>query len=182
MPTETSAVGPLQLPIPVGAAQSPVDDPVTTGLLAWFGFWLQFDLNAKLANLVGTSADACPVTNRFGWDPINPKPSFVWADQTQADQTIVVPALYCWLDKGKTKPYSTVTDQLERRGGLLWIYDQLTLPGALVDRYGLRAAVEASLSRAASLGRHPAFGLYGGPPGQPIEVALQLTGDGMWLE
>ena len=182
MPTETSQVGPTILPYPAGAANTAIVDPTVVGLLAYFAYWLQFDLNAKIQNLAGTTQDVCPSANQFPWNPLDPKPSFMWADQTQTQEGLCVPALYVWLEKGKIKPYSTVTDMLERRGGVLWLYDQLVLPGAQVFRQGLRGAVEASLARAASLGRHPAFSLAGGPSGVPIEVALQLTGDGMWIE
>lgn len=155
-------------------------DPTVDGLLAYFSFWLQYDLNAKLANMQGTSSDACPTTNRFGWDPTAPSATFIRGRQDSNASPF--PALYLWLDKGKAKPYTTIYDLRDRTGGIMWIFDELILPGALVDRYGLRAAVEATLFRAASLARHPGFALNGGPLGQPVDVALQLSAMGFWID
>ncbi len=180
MPTSASSVAALDLPLAPGALNSAVLDTSVDGLLAYFAFWLQYDLNTKLANLMGTSADACPAANRFPWNPMEPSKTFVRGRQD--GNTSPFPALYLWLDKAKAKPYTTIYDLRDRKGGILWVFDELTLPGGLVDRYGLRAAVEATIWRAASLARHPGFGLPGGPLGQPIDVALKLSAMGFWVD
>lgn len=176
MPTVDSTLGLLQLPLPAGAINTEIDDISVSGLLDYFAFWLRYDLNTKLANLQGTSADACPVTNRFPWNPLDPTKTFVRGRQDGDPSPF--PALYLWLDGGKITQYTQVYDMRERTGGLLWLFDEIPIPGALVDRHGLRGAVEATIMRANSLARHPSYAFRGGPLGQPIDVALNLTGWG----
>lgn len=175
MPTAINAVGPLELPLDPGPINTAIDDPVVTGLLDYLAFWLRASLNAKLANLHGTSGDAAPVKNRFPWDPAT---YFVRGRQDGAASPF--PALYVWwTGKSTTVPYSILKEARMRTIGVCWIFDELTLPGALEDRHGLRAAVDAVISTAISLGHHPAYGLNGARPGSPLAVSLNLCAHGM---
>lgn len=175
MPGPTNSVGPLSLPLAAGAPDTAIDDPTVTGLLDYFAFWLRTSLNAKLGNLQGTSADAVPVANRFPWDPAS---YFVRGAQDGAPNPF--PALYVWwMGRGTRFPRSTLKTMRQRQLGVMWVFDELTLPGALVDRHGLIAAADAALESAVDLGYHPSYGLNSAPMGTPVAVSLSLSGPGM---
>jgi hypothetical protein len=178
-------VGPLNLPVPAGAPLSAVDDPTISGLMDYIAFWIRTSLNAKLASLqtgrldgVGTITDAVPTANRFPWDPAA---HFVRGEADGAPRPF--PALYCWWQgKGARVPYSILKTLRRRDVGVCWVFEEITLPGALIDRHGLRAAVDAAIHSAIDLGYHPEYGHNGAPLGTPIAVSLQLCGFGVRYE
>lgn len=175
MPTATSTVGPLDMPLPAGATESAVDDPTLSGLARYLAFWLNLDLNTKLANLPGTSSTAVPVDNVFLWDPGK---YFVRGRGDGASSPI--PALYLWrMGRSQYARYSTVYDMRLSTIGLLWAFDELVLPGSFEDRYGLVGAADASLFRAVQLGYHPSYTPVGGRAGTHIAVALSLCAHGV---
>jgi hypothetical protein len=179
MPSASSNVGPLTLPLAPGAPDSAVDDPTVSGLADYLRFCIRFDLNAKLANLSGTSADAVPAGNVFLWNPLQPGALFTRGRGDGAANPF--PALYVWGGRGRMSEQTLVYDAEERDIGLVWLFDELLLPGALVDRSGLRNAVIKSIERAISRRAHPAYSYQGGPTGVPIAVSLGLSGRGILL-
>jgi hypothetical protein len=177
MPTYDSAVGALELPLAPGAQDTPIDDPVVAGLGDYLRFCIRYDLNQKLANLRGTSADAVPAGNLFGWNPLEPSATFLRS--RGAGQPSPLPALYVWGSKGRTVAQTIVYDVEERDIGILWVFDEIVVPEGLEDRYGLRNAVAKAIGRAISLRAHPAYRYNGGPAGVPIALSLGLSGRGI---
>ncbi len=179
MPTSASTVGPFVLPVPAGAALSAVDDPTLSGLGAYLAFWLNFDLNPKLASLqTGRSADgsavttAVPTGNIFPWDPLKPLPLFIRGKQDGAAYNL--PALYVSSVADKRKSWSQLHGMRERQVKVCWIFAEATLPGWQVDRYGLRACACATLFRAVEQRYHPGYNAR-----ETIAVQLSLAGEGI---
>jgi hypothetical protein len=165
MPSSSGPIGPLALPIPAGATNAPIDDPAISGILDYLAFRLRDDLNAKLATIQGTSADACPVPNRFAWNPNT------WFVRNS------FPALYVWHDgKSEYVQRSLYYWMRKRTIHALYVFDELVAPGGLNARAGLISAVDASFLKAADAGRHPDYGWNGDPPGTALWVSLQLIG------
>lgn len=178
MPSATNSVGLLQLPLPAGVLNTAIDDPILTGLIDYLAFWLRASLNTKLSNLQGTAADAVPVTNRFPWDPAT---YFVRGEQDGA--TNPFPALYCWWQGRGVRERLTIIKSIRRRElGVCWVFDELVLPGALVDRYGLTGAADAAIQSALEHGYHPGYGYNGAPLGTAIAVSLGLAAWGVRYE
>lgn len=180
MPTASNFVGLLELPIPAGAQDSALPDPTLVGLLAYLGHWLSVSLDDKLEALRGTNASiagACPVANRFPWDPST---YFVRAEEAGRTVEECFPALYAWRSsRGRRVPYSTVKSMRHRDLMVQYIFDELALPGAWVARSGLLNAVDAVFSKAAEWNYHPTFGYNGAPLGTPITTSLKLSGPGL---
>jgi hypothetical protein len=178
MPTSAMRVGALELPLAPGTSNSAIDDPLVSGVLAYMAFCLKERLDAKLANLNGTSADALPTTNRFPWDP---EGYFVRGHQDGAISPF--PALYVWR-RGKSvrEELSLVVEARRQVLGVLYVFEELVLPGALEDRYGLRSAVDAVFHDAIANGEHPGYGHNGAPLGTPLKTSLQLAGWGLQYE
>jgi hypothetical protein len=179
MPSSIGTVGPLQLPLPPGAANSAVDDPTLAGLAAFLAFWLNYDLNAKLASLnTGRSDDgspvitAVPVGNVFLWNPTKPTAFFTRGAGDGAAHPL--PALYVWDDKDKRAPFGQVRGMRERTVMAAWIFEEALLPAWHVDRHGLRAAACATLFRAIEQGWHEAYTTR-----EHIAVQLGLAGHGI---
>ena len=153
MTSLASTVGPLDLPIPAGAANSPITDPLITGLLAYIGHWLKIGLDAKLAVLGGpdTTAvtDACPTANRFDFDPKG-----WWTRAVIASQQ---PCLFIWHKSAKRFPQSTVYDMRERQIGVLYVFPEFNAPRGFPTRTGLMNAVDAIIRRAFDRGAHPTY-------------------------
>ncbi len=174
MPSIVSAVGPLTLPLPAGVAQSPIVDPTVAGLAAYLAHWLNAELNAKLANLVGTSAEAVPAGNIFLWDPAR-----YFVRGRQDGDPSPLPALYVWRQgRSRAQDYSTCHKMREQTIGVSWIFEELVLPGSMEDRYGLTGAADAVFLKAADWRLHPTYSHGGGPVGQPIATSLSLSGWG----
>ncbi len=178
MNTATVNVGAIVLPLAAGAVNTAIGDPLVSGLLDYLSFCLADALDAKLANLHGTSPHAVLPKNRFRWDPSS---YFVRGHQDGAGSPF--PALYVWRrGPGKREQLTLLTDARRVTVGVLYVFDELVLPGALEDRFGLRTTVDAAFYDAASNGFHPAYGYNGAPLGTPIDVSLQLAGWGLVYE
>jgi hypothetical protein len=176
--SSASAVGALSLPLAAGTTNSAIADPLISGLLSYLAYCLGAALDTKLANLHGTSSQAVPAANRFPWDPAG---YCVRGREDGAPNPF--PALYVWRQgAGKREAYSTVLTMRRVTVAALYVFDELVLPGALEDRFGLRSAVDAVFHSAASNGFHPSYGHDGAPPGTPIRVSLQLAGQGLNYE
>ena len=184
MPSATSTVGALELPYPVGEAPARITDPLVKGMLDYLAYWIRADLNPALVanqagkiNGSGLVTDAVPAANRYPWDP---GPTFVRGAQDGAAAPL--PGLFVWR-AGRRRVRESILESLrEVRLGFVWVFEELVMPGALVDRYGLRAVVEASIDRAMEHGYHPSYGYDGAPVGTPIAKSLCLAGALPFLE
>lgn len=163
MPSVAGTVGALSLPIAAGSANAELADPTVAGLMAYVAFVLKSDLDGKLAQMGGTTADACPTANRYPWDPST---HFVRCN---------FPALYMWWQgRSVVRPQTLVYDVRERKIECLYVFQELTAPSGLRSRAGLTAAVDASFAKAAERGRHPDYAPTGLPAGTDILTALSL--------
>lgn len=163
MPVTDSNVGNLALPIPAGALNAALTDPTCIGLLDYLGFWLKNNLDAKLAQMQGTGADACPTANRFPWDPAG-----YFVRQS-------VPALYVWWDGRSTRREQTMLlEQRDRTINAVYVFEELAGPTGLTARAGLMAAVDAIFAKASERGRHPSYGYGSDADGTPIWKSLNL--------
>lgn len=179
MPSAANTIGPLALPVPAGAQDSSLDDATLTGILAYLGHWLSASLDAKVFALRGTNAStvgACPVANRFPWDPAS---YFVRGDEAGNGAIAYFPALYAWrIGRPQRERYSTTTIMRRQSIGVSYIFDELTLPGGWEARSGLLNVVDAVFTTAAEWNYHPTFSLNSEPLGTPFSVGLRLSGGG----
>lgn len=165
MTTQASAVGALDLPIAAGTLADPLADPIVNGLLAFLGYWLKSELDAKLAIQSPTSADACPSANRFPYDPRgywvrNPKPAlYVW-----------------WKGPSEIADQTLVYAKRERDLGVWYVFEELVAPDGLTPRAGIAAAVDAVIAKACDRGYHPSFSYNGAGAGTPLAYALADKG------
>lgn len=152
MPSSTTNVGGMTLPIPEGDLNSAIDDPVVTGLADYLKLWIKDSLDSKLANLQGTGSDACPYV--FLWDP---SVYFPRGDDDGTDQPF--PALYVWWN-GVSKHSDQQTmlfDVREREISVCYIYEELNFPGAANARRGLLGAIDATFFKAGERWRRPDY-------------------------
>jgi hypothetical protein len=177
MPSTNLAIGPLDLPVPASAADVAIHDPVVRGLADYFRHWLRDGLNGALSNLLGTASDAVPADNVFYWEPAS------YFTRGRGDGAASpVPSLFVWRMGSKTVRTS-ITDVLRRSQiGVCWIFDELTLPAAWEDRYGLCPAADALLMAACERAYHPSYGYNGDAIGTSIAVSLKLAGTYPWLD
>src|SRR5687768_16115427 len=93
MPSTTSAVGGLTLPLTVGGANERVADPALDVLSDFLAWSLGNDLNDKLASLSGAPKPAIGTYN-------NAPSVFLFNPEEQAGRIVaferVVPALFVW--------------------------------------------------------------------------------------
>ncbi len=153
MTTLASTTGAFALPIPAGAADTEIDDPVILGLLAYLGHWYSWGLDTKLANLAGPDttavSNACPDTNRFAFNPEG-----WWARVLSETQQ---PALFIWSKGSKRTPQTMIYDMRERQLGFLYVFPEVLGPRAMPTRSGLMQAIDALTRRAFDRGAHPTY-------------------------
>lgn len=152
MPTSTTNVGGMTLPVPAGAQNSAIDDPVVSGIATYLQLWLRDSLNTKLANIQGAGSDACPYV--FLWDPAQ---YFARGDDDGTDAPF--PALYVYWD-GRSKRADVQTmlyDIREREISVCYIYEELQYPGGANTRRGILPAVDATFFKAGERWRHPSY-------------------------
>jgi len=165
----SSSVGAITIPVAAGASLSAATDTIVAGILDFFAFTLKTALDAKLAALVGTSADACPVANRFPysqgtWWPRNP-----------------VPALYVtWEGKSRPVPDTLVYNKRIRELSVFYVFDEIYAPDGLDAREALMALADSALATASSNGRHPSYTPPGGTAGQLLSWAIAEPGMLAW--
>ncbi len=169
MPSNASQTGALSLPLPAGAPNAALRDPLLDGLLDYFAFWLAADLNAKLASMAGQPHAVLPAAPA-GQFPFNPERTFVRTS---------IPALYMWRDEGQDgERYEQHTILRLRRISLvhaLYIFSEQTIPAGGVVQSGLRNAVDASLRAATEYGYRTDYG-HNAPLGTPIKTSLKFDG------
>lgn len=145
MSDRTSSVGSMTLPVPAGSSLSSLEDVTLLGLLDYLGFWLKLNLDPKLANLTPTSIDACPVANRF---PFDPEGTYVRND---------FPALYAWPVKSTRQDWTLLYEVLVREIKVMYLFEELVKPDGMEARHGLYAAVDKTFMKAAERGRHAEY-------------------------
>lgn len=163
MATQTTTIGGNTVPAPASIANPNCDDVTLLGLLDYFGFWIKYALDARLSTQLGAGGDACPLANRFPYDPGK---YFVRND---------LPALYIWHVESKYTPKTVIFDERTRTLGLMYIYEELVAPDALGPRHGVVPAVDATFFRAVQRGNHPSYGYGNSPAGTPIILSLNLS-------
>jgi hypothetical protein len=187
VPSATSQVGLLQLPIAAGATDATLADPVVDGLLAYVAHWIKWGLDAKLATMtappckdpgdVTAVADACPTANRFGTDP------------SLLVESFNKPALFCWWDGRDSVKQFTIVKSMRVRGiQFLYVFDAIkdsdgpsdpdaTGIEAKVRWAGLLNVVASLMQRAFTRYSHPTFtpSTTGAATGADIRVSLGLT-------
>jgi hypothetical protein len=146
----SSTVGPLTLPVAAGSSGERFADPAVDALLSFLAFWLKECLDAKLANLSGTSSDAVPAANRFAFNPIDPRGHHV---------RLPIPALFVWWEgKSRVEKRTTVFDHRIRDLSVLYVFDDLPQMAEMERRVGLMNAVDTAFHKAAERGRHADYG------------------------
>lgn len=161
----TSLVGALDLPVSAGAAGTRLADPTVRGLADFFAFALRKDMNAKLTALLGMSADACPTTNIYWWDP----------DTHFVRESF--PALYLWWPgASRIIPKTMLYADRERELSGMYVFEETVAPTGLRARSGLLATVDASLAKAWQRGRYADYTplVAGAYEGQSLAKALNI--------
>lgn len=179
MPSETSKVGPLTIPVVTSGTNTAIQDPTLIGLLDFFGFLIKDALDAKLTEQGGpvSSAaitDACPVAFRFPWDPAD---SFMRPHNINGAMVQPLPGLWAW-EEGSTwsKEGSTLAiDAIERDIRLMYVFPQLATPDGIAARHGLMGAVCKAIAKGASRGAHAEYGYGDDAMGTPVWQSLSLV-------
>ncbi len=161
MPTDTSAVGGLTLPIPAGGQDSALTDPVLVGLLDYLAHYLRASLNTKLAEMRGpTSAaavsDVAPASRLYPWDHDGTWSRVIGTADTKLPDRLPQPAMWGW--SGPETPdttHSTIANEAVKRTlSIEWIFPELQVPDGTNNRAGLQHAVAATLWKAEERNRH----------------------------
>jgi hypothetical protein len=164
--TDTADVGALSLPIAAGAPNAALTDPIVEALADFLGFMLRHDLDAKLAQLTGSSSTAvAQATHVFTFDPFHPRAHSV---------SRPLPSLYVWWKDQKSTFWqqSSLQRGRERDIAALYVFEEHPSTEATVRRRGLFAAVDAIFNRAADAGGHPDYSYNGSPLGAPLEHTI----------
>jgi hypothetical protein len=173
MPTNTTGVGPLTLPIPTTGTNSDLDDVTLVGLLDYLAFWLRLTLNSKLAEqggptTAGAITDACPTSHLFPWHHqgtfVRPLPG---------GGSVPLPGMWAWEESAEpTDEFATLLyDVVKRVITVQYIFPELTAPKGVVGRNGLLAAAMRTFANAAEWGRHPTYGFDGEAVNTPIATS-----------
>ena len=152
MPSVESYLGSTPIPFPAGSTPTHLVDPIVEAFLSYFGHWLRYGLNDKLASLGGQASDAqdsysdaCPVANRFPYSHEN-----VWPNNPR-------PALYMrFTGESTTVPKTLVYSLRQRKIEFAWIFSLIQQPKSKA-RSGLANAVDAIFRRAKERGSHPTW-------------------------
>lgn len=160
MPSESGYVGGLQLPVPAGTLKQYFGDPAVDALLDFAAYYIKWALDAKLAQLTGTSSDAVPVANRFSFDPLEARGHV---------KKLPHPALFVYWDGKSTAEQQTIFYKVRQRTvSFMYVFDELPHFDEMQRRAGLFNAVDAAMHQMTVRQVHQSYG-YGTSP------------DGMWL-
>lgn len=162
MPANTGTVGGVTLPLAAGSANSALDDPLLLGLLDYFAYWLNANLNTKLANMAGQPAEAVPAAARF---PFDPERAFV---------RNTIPALYMWSPTTRIEKLSILMRRRVRDVRAIYVFSQQVIPDGALVQSGLGADIDGTFLQATQYGYHTAYSYGGGPVGKPIDVTLSI--------
>ena len=163
-------LGALELPVPAGATNAPLLDPVLEAIADFLGFMFRHDLDAKLATLPGTSATAvAQSTHVFTFNPHEPRGHSVKRP---------LPSLYVWWD-GESTPWNPARYMTgrERTIEALYVFDEPPARDPMENRRGLFAAVDGIFLRSAAASAHPEYAYNG----RALGTALHRSTDvGQW--
>ena len=172
MPSTTSLVGGLTLPVAAGATNATLADPVIVGLLDFLGWMLETELNAKLATQTDLAKTACPSANRFAWNPLEP---------TAHKAKLPIPGLWMWQhESSRLLPFTTVLARRQRTLRLLYLAEETPRETGHARRAGLLAAVDAVFCKASDWQRHPSYGYGSSADGTPLYQSLAELGTFAW--
>jgi hypothetical protein len=175
-------VGSETLPVAAAGANAAWRDPTLVGLLAYFGHWLKYSLDTRLAELQGPEdsdeiTDACPVAHRFPWDHNG---TFMREHKTAAGtMSVALPGLWAWCtgevesDEGASLLYEGT---LQREIRVHYVFPEVQIPDGYNARSGLLASVGRALNLAVRLRRHPTFSYGIHPANASIEEMLNIQG------
>lgn len=169
MPLVDTTVGPLPLPAPAGTAQAPLVDETVARLIDYCAFWLNDQLNAKIATMTSPSVPkAVPVTT-LGASPTN-----VYANPPDALYLKrKLPALFIWWNgNSKSQWFSTVRRSRVRTLSLLYVFERVKNVDNEAVWAGLTATCDAIMHRAFDRRSHPnyTYPTSGFGPGTDIRI------------
>jgi hypothetical protein len=172
MPSQTSDVGALTLPLAAGRPKDAIVDPVVEALLDFLSFSLNDALNTKLGSMNGFSEQAVPPGNRYAFDPTEPQGH---------KARFRLPSLFMWWDgKSQWWEWSQLQDARRRFISLLYVFEEPPGRDALELRRGLFAAVDSTLLKAAQRGYHSSYAYNGAAPGTMLINSLGDYGTWAW--
>lgn len=166
MPSETSAVGALELPIPSGEVGQKISDPLIDAILDFASFYIKDALDEKLVNVLppGLMVDAVPEENRFDFDPLQPRGIQI---------TLPVPSLFVWW-QGMSKVFqqTTIHTYRQRQIELMYVFPELPKITEMERRAGLMSSVDAAMHKMSLRQLHNNYGYDGMPKGMGIAQAI----------
>jgi len=173
--SETSTVGALTLPVPAAAAAGDkLEDPFIEALLDFAAFYIKDALDTRLAQILpaGSITDACPVANRFSWDPLEPR---------GVDKKMPLPALFIWWNGDSRRvPYTQLYNYRVRMLDILYVYEERPTRASLKERRGWSNVVDAALHKMSQREAHQNYTPPGGAPGMPVYQALGPLTESQW--
>lgn len=151
-------------PLAAGATDGVLRPAVADALLDFLAYYLNWALNARLAQMDPRNAEAVPTLNRFAYDPAE-----LWPQNP-------VPALYVWWKGSGKAGHSTLRERVEASYGFQYIAEQIKVPGGVEPLDGFGEIVDQVLRYAADQGYHPSYGYNGAPPGEMLNLSLGFQG------
>ncbi len=165
----SSTVGGLALPLAAGAANGGIADPTIAALLSFGGFLIKWALDARLAQQQGPAqsgepvTDACPVDQRY---PFNPETTHV---------RLPKPALFAWWDGASVvEQWTSIYGVRKRSIKLLYLSQEIVIPGGIAARHGVPAVVDACFCKLANELAHPGWSYGTDPLGTAITTSVGL--------
>lgn len=174
MPSQTSSVGGLTIPVPAEPVGTKFADPAVEYILDFASFFIKDALDARLATIrpAGLTVDAVPVQNRFTFDPMEPQ---------GVNKKLPLPCLFVyWTGKSERIIHSSLLQYRKRTLGLMYAYEELPSFASLDERRGWSNAVDAALHKMSERQLHPDYTPPGGSPGMSLYQALAPLGVICW--
>jgi len=166
LPSEASAVGALDLPVPAGAVGETLADPVVDAVLDFASFYIKDALDPKLKNILpsGTMVDAVPSANRFAFDPLEPQGLHV---------KLPVPCLFVWWQGAShVMKMTTIYNYRVRKLHLLYVFPELPKTSEMRRRVGLIGAVDAAMHKMSKRQINTSYAYKTNPEGMGIAQAI----------
>ena len=166
MPSESSAVGAIDIPVPAGSVGEALADPLVDAVLDFASFYIKDALDSKLRNILpsGTMVDAVPVENRFNFDPLEPRGIHI---------KLPVPCLFVWW-QGVSQVFemTTIYSYRMRQLHLLYVFPELPQKSEMERRVGLISAVDAAMHKMSKRQINQSYAYKTKPEGMGIDQAL----------
>jgi hypothetical protein len=176
MPSATSPVGTIEIPLAAGASGATAADPIVDGVIDYVAWVLNSALNARLANWPsygGKFSQAVPTANRFAWNPLEPQGHMA---------KLPVPGLWIWWHGRDTHGEHTLLQRKRTRDlRMLWVIPERPALSELERRAGLLSIASAALHRAGHWQRHPSYSYGSSAAGTPLYQTLADIGL-LWFE